>query len=146
MSEVKHIPDGYTAITPYLIVNGATGFLDFLANAFGAVERMRVPMPGGAIGHAEVEIGGDVLMLADANEDYPATNTLIHLYVKDADSIYAQAIEAGATPLHEPADLPHGDRLGRVVDPSGNLWSIATHFEDVDLDELVKRADEMTED
>ena len=83
MPMVKPIPDGYTAITPYLIVENAAGFIDFLTNAFGAVERLRVPMPEGGIGHAEVEIGGAALMLADAMPPaFPPTSTLIHLYVR----------------------------------------------------------------
>ncbi len=140
MPEVKPIPDGYTAITPYLIVENAAGFLDFLANAFGAVERMRIPMPQGGIGHAEVEIGGAVVMLSDAAPpDVPANNTQIHLYVEDVDATYAQAVKAGATSLAEPADQFYGDRIARVADPSGNQWSIASHVEDVDMDKLMKR-------
>ena len=133
MTDVKPIPDGYTAITPYLIVENAAGFIDFLAQAFGAVERLRMPMPQGGIGHAEVEINGAALMLADAfPPDFPATNTLIHLYVKDVDSAYARAVDAGATTITEPADEFYGDRIARVADPRGNQWFIASHVEDVD--------------
>ena len=86
MSDVKPVPDGYTAITPYLVVEDAAAFLDFLANAFGAVERLRLPMPQGGIGHAEVEIGGAAVMLSDAAPpDFPPTKTQIHLYVEDVD-------------------------------------------------------------
>ncbi len=144
MSDSKPVPDGYTAITPYLIVNAAADFLDFLANAFGAVERMRLPMPQGGIGHAEVEIDGAVLMLADAAlPDFPVTNSQIHLYVEDVDSVYAQAVSAGATAIAEPADQFYGDRSARVLDLSGNHWTIATHVEDVDMDEVMKRVDGM---
>ena len=84
MPDVQPSPDGYTAITPYLIVEGAAGFIDFLVSAFGAVERFRLDMPEGGIGHAEVEIDGAVLMLSDAlPPEYPPTRTLIHLYVPD---------------------------------------------------------------
>ena len=140
MSEVKPIPDGYTAITPYLIVENAAGFLDFLANAFGAVERTRVPMGEGLIGHAEVEIGGAALMLSDAAPpDFPVSSSQIHLYVEDVDAVYAQAVRAGATAVAKPADQFYGDRIARVTDPSGNQWSIASHVEDVDMDELMRR-------
>ena len=136
----KPIPDGYTAITPYLIVENAAGYLDFLGNAFGAVERTRVPMGEGLIGHAEVEIGGAAVMLSDALPPaFPVTSSQIHLYVEDVDAVYAQALSAGATAVAEPADQFYGDRIARVADPSGNQWSIASHVEDVDMDELMRR-------
>ena len=140
MSDVKPVPDGYTAITPYLIVENAAEFLDFLANAFGAVERLRLAMPQGGIGHAEVEIGGAAVMLSDAAPpDFPPTKTQIHLYVEDVDGVYARAVEAGATSLAEPADQFYGDRCARVADPFGNHWSIASHVEDLEMDEIMKR-------
>ena len=127
MSASKSIPDGYTAVTPYLLVEGAAGFIDFLVDAFDAVERLRVPMPQGGIGHAEVEIDGAVLMVADAfPPDFPATKSLMHLYVGDVDNTYAQAVKAGATSLAEPSDEEYGDRMARVLDPCGNQWIIAT--------------------
>lgn len=140
MTEVKPIPDGYAAVTPYLIVEDAAGYLDFLASALGAVERTRIPMGEGLIGHAEVDIGGSVVMLSDAAPpDFPVTSSQIHLYVEDVDAVYAQAVTAGATAKDEPADQFYGDRIARVADPSGNTWSIASHVEDVDMDELMKR-------
>ena len=140
MPDVKPIPDGYTAITPYLIVEDAAGFLDFLTNAFGAVERLRIPMGEGLIGHAEVEIGGAAVMLSDAAPpDFPVSSSQLHLYVEDVDAVYAQAVNAGATSESEPADQFYGDRIARVADPSGNVWSIASHVEDVDMDELMRR-------
>ena len=146
MTDVKPIPDGYTVITPYLIVENAAGFIDFLSQAFGAVEHRRIAMPQGGIGHAEVEIDGARLMLADAMPpDFPANNTLIHLYVKDVDSAYARAVNAGAATITEPADEFYGDRIARVADPYGNQWFIASHVEDVDPDELIKRVAAMGE-
>ena len=140
MPEVKPIPDGYTAITPYLIVADAAGFLEFLTNAFGAVERTRIPMGEGLIGHAEVEIGGAAVMLSDAlPPDFPPTSSQMHLYVENVDAVYAQAVGAGATAVAEPADQFYGDRIARVNDPSGNQWAIASHVEDVDMDELMRR-------
>ena len=147
MTDVKPIPDGYAAVTPYLIVEDAAGYLDFLARAFGAVERLRIPMGEGLIGHAEVEIGGSAVMLSDAAPpDFPETSSQIHLYVEDVDAAYAQAVTAGAAPQDEPADQFYGDRISRVVDPSGNTWSIASHVEDVDMDELMKRLAAMGQD
>ena len=146
MTNVKPIPHGYTAITSYLSVEDAAGLLDFLAHAFGAVERLRIPMPQGGIGHAEVEIDGAVLMLADAAPpDFPANKTQIHLYVENVDSAYARALNAGATVIAEPADQFYGDRIARVGDPCGNQWFIASHVEDVDTDELMKRMAAMGE-
>jgi len=140
MSKTKPIPDGYTAVTPYLIVEDAAGYLEFLGNAFGAVERLRIPMGEGLIGHAEAEIGGAAVMLSDAlPPDFPVTRSQIHLYVEDVDATYALAVEAGATSVAEPADQFYGDRIARVTDPSGNVWSIACHVEDVDMDELMRR-------
>ena len=146
MTDVKPIPDGYTAITPYFIVENAAGFIDFLAQAFGAVERLRMPMPQGGIGHAEVVIDGAALMLADAAPpDFPANSTLIHLYVEDVDSAYARAMRAGATSISEPADEFYGDRMARVADPFGNQWFIGCHVEDVSEEELMKRIAAMGE-
>ena len=140
MSGVKPIPDGYTAVTPYLVVESAVDLLDFLAQAFGAVERTRLDMPGGGIGHAETEIDGAVIMLSDAAPpDFPAASTKLHLYVADVDRAYAQAVSAGAVSVAEPADQFYGDRAARVIDPCGNHWTIASHVEDVDMDEVVRR-------
>ena len=146
MPDVKPIPDGYTAITPYLIVESAAGFIDFLTSAFGAVERVRMPMPQGGIGHAEVEIGGAPLMLSDAlPPEYPPTSTLIHLYVPDCDAVYAQAIAAGATSVAEPADQFYGDRLARITDPHNNQWSISTHIEDLTPNQVAERLAQLGE-
>lgn len=147
MTEVQPIPDGYAAVTPYLIVENAAGYLDFLGRAFGAVERTRIPMGEGLIGHAEVDIAGSVVMLSDpAPPDFPVTNSQMHLYVEDVDAVYAQAVAAGATAKDAPADQFYGDRIARVTDPSGNTWSIASHIEDVDMDEMSKRLAAMGQD
>ena len=140
MPDVKPIPDGHTAITPYLIVGDAAGFIDFLTGAFGAAERLRVATPEGRIGHAEVEIDGAALMLSDPMPpDFPANRALIYLYVADVDSAYASALKAGATSIDEPADQFYGDRLARVTDPHNNHWAIATHIEDVTAEQLEQR-------
>ena len=139
MTAVNHVPDGYTPITPYLIVENASALIDFLVSAFGAVERLRLPMPEGGIGHAEVVIDGAPVMLADSMDGFPVTSSIIHLYITDTDAVYARALSAGATSIAEPADQFYGDRLARITDPFGNQWSISTHIEDVDPDELMTR-------
>lgn len=144
MPDVQPIPDGYTAITPYLVAEDAAGLIDFLTEAFGAVERMRMPMPDGSLAHAEVEIGGAAVMLGSAMPpEFPPTQAQIHLYVEDVDGVYAQAVAAGATGIAEPEDQFYGERIGRVLDPGGNAWSIATHVEDVTPEQMMERMAEM---
>ena len=147
MPAAKPIPDGYATITTYLIVEDAAGYLDFLTTAFEAVERMRMTMPSGEIGHAEVEIGDSVVMVADATPpDFPATDAHIQLYVVDVDSTYVIAVKAGAIAVADPEDQFYGDRIARILDPSGNRWSIATHVEDVDMEELAQQMAEAGEE
>jgi PhnB protein len=141
---VKHIPDGYHAVTPYLIVEGADKLIEFMKAAFGAQERMRMPGPGGVVGHAELELGGSVVMLADSaaadnNVKFPA---MINLYVDDCDAAFKNAITAGGTSEHDPETKFYGDRNASVRDPFGNVWVISTHVEDVPPDEMAKRAEE----
>ena len=105
-----------------------------------------MPMPQGGIGHAEVEITGAVLMLADAlPPEFPPTSSLIHLYVPDCDTVYAQAIAPGATSVAEPADQFYGARLARITDPHGNQWSISTHIEDLTPDQIAHRLYTLTD-
>lgn len=140
MPDVKPVPDGYTAVTPYLVAEDAPRLIDFLVEAFGAVERMRMPMPDGGIGHAEVEIAGAAVMLGSASPpDFPPVAAQLHLYVEDADAVHARAVAAGATAIAEPADQFYGDRLGRIADPAGNVWTIATHIEDVTPEQMMER-------
>ncbi len=143
---VKPIPDGYTSITPYLVVEGAERLIEFLAEAFGGQERMRFPMPDGTVAHAEVEIGGATVMLADTTDGFEPTRSQIHLYVEDVDRVYAQAVKAGGASQDEPEDQFYGDRIARVADPCGNQWSIATHIEDVSQDEMMHRMAAMGEE
>ena len=147
MPAAKPIPDGYATITPYLIVEDAAGYLEFLATAFEAVERMRMTMPSGEIGHAEVEIGDSVVMVSDATPpDFPKTDAQIQLYVEDVDSTYVIAVKAGATAVADPEDQFYGDRIARILDPSGNRWSIATHVEDIDMGEFTQQMAEAGEE
>lgn len=138
----KAIPDGYRAITPYLIVDGASDYIEFLKKAFGAKIMMRLDGPGGIVGHAEVLIGDSRLMLADGCEEYKPTQGMIYLYVENSDAIYLRAINAGASPLEPVQDKFYGDRSGTVIDPAGNRWAISTHVEDLSEEEIGRRANE----
>lgn len=116
---------GFTSVTPYLIVEGAAQFIEFLKSAFAATERRRVSAPSGLIMHAEVTIGNGLIELAEASTDYPKSPAAIHLYVEDADVTFDRAIQAGATSMYPVADQTWGDRQGGVKDLFGNHWYIA---------------------
>jgi uncharacterized glyoxalase superfamily protein PhnB len=137
---VKPIPEGYHTVTPYLTVQGAAKLIDFLKKAFGA-EAVHEPhkLPDGKIMHAEMKIGDSRVMLSDATEQMPATQTALYLYVNDVDGVYKRAIAAGGTSTMEPMDQFYGDRSGGLKDPFGNRWWVATHKEDVPASELEKR-------
>jgi PhnB protein len=145
---VKKIPDGYTSVTPYLTIQGAAKAIDFYKKAFGAEELMRMNMPDGKIAHAEVSIGGSVVMLHDEAPDWKAfspatvgdTSVSIMLYVDDVDAVVKRAVDAGATLTMEVANQFYGDRSGGIKDPFGHKWHIATHVEDVPPDEMARRA------
>ncbi len=135
---IHPIPEGYHTVTPFVIVRGAVGFIDYTIRAFDAVELGRVGEEG-AIGHAEVRIGDSVVMLFDSKPDWPWTPAFLRLYVEDCDATYRQAIAAGGTSVTEPGTMPWGDRVARVRDPFGNLWWIMTRIEDVDEEEIGRR-------
>lgn len=151
MTEAKPIPDGYPRVIPYLCVDGAAAAIDFLVEVFDATERMRVPMPDGQIGHAEVAIGEGVIMLSD---EYPemgvvgpktigGTALTVMVYVEDSDATFAKAIAAGAT-VERPVETHfYGDRGGMFIDPFGHRWNVSTNVEDVPPDELARRSAEM---
>jgi PhnB protein len=123
---VPYMREGFRTITPYILVGGAAKFIDFMVQAFGAVEKGRVPVPGGKIMHAEVKVGDSMIELSDGNDQYGPTPVALHYYVDNADATYARAIEAGAISTHAPVDQPYGDREAGVKDPFGNSWFIAT--------------------
>lgn len=146
---LKAIPEGYHTLTPYLIVRGTAHAIEFYKRAFGAIEIGRMPGPDGfSIMHAEIKIGDSHVMLTDENPQWnvkspPAfggTSVSLHMYVEDADKAYQQAIDAGATAKMPPADMFWGDRFGKLIDPFGHEWSIATHKEDVPPAEMAQRA------
>ena len=137
--KVKPIPKGYHSVTPALNQEDAARTIDFCKRAFGAKEKMRMPGPGGKIMHAEIQIGDSIIMLNDAMQE-PAQPAALFLYVPDVDKTVAKAVKAGASVLMPVQDMFWGDRFGRVADPAGNKWGIATHREDVPPREMKKRA------
>ena len=148
---VKPIPDGYRTVTPYLIVRGASEALGFYQRAFGACERMRLVDAAGKVGHAELQVGDSVVMLADEHPEMGfrgplaigGTPVSILLYVEDVDARFRQALEAGATAMRAVADQFYGDRTGTLRDPFGHVWTLATHVEDVSPEEISRRAQAM---
>jgi PhnB protein len=147
---VAAIPEGYRSITPYLAVAGAARALAFYAAAFGARERTRLDGPNGSIGHAEIEIGDSVVMLADpwpqghfVPPDGEKASVSIHLYVPDVDAAFARAVAAGAAVLRPVETMFYGDRTGGLRDPFGHHWHLATHVEDVAPEEIRRRMDKM---
>jgi uncharacterized glyoxalase superfamily protein PhnB len=116
---------GFNNIAPYIVVNGADRFIEFLKSAFQGTERLRVPRPDGAVMHAEIGIGNSVIELADTNEQHPPRPTTVHLYVDDADAAYERAWRAGATSIYPVDHHVSGDRQGCVKDEFGNVWYIA---------------------
>ena len=147
----KPIPDGYSAVQPYLIVDGAARAIEFYKAAFGAAERMRLDAPGGRIGHAELTIGGSVIMLADEFPDmgyrgpkaFGGSPVSLMLYVPNVDEVFKRAVDAGAKELRPVSNQFYGDRMGTLEDPFGHVWSIGTHVEDVPPEEMRRRSDEM---
>jgi PhnB protein len=147
-SKVKPIPEGYHAVTPYLVVSDGAGAIEFYKKAFGAKELFRMTRPDGKVGHAEIRIGDSCVMVADEAPEVEArspqsvggTPVMLHLYVEDVDRVFSQAVAAGATVLRPVSDQFYGDRTGGVADPYGHRWYIATHVEDVSPEEVKKRA------
>ena len=145
---VKPVPDGYRPVSPYLIVDDTSAAIEFYAKVFGAEETIRVPTADDkGVMHAEIRIGGDAVMLGDANPDWglkspkmlgesPAS---IYLYVEDVDAIVAAAVAAGATELMPVTDMFWGDRMGKVLDPFGHTWAIASHVADLTPEEMEAR-------
>jgi PhnB protein len=144
---VRPIPDGYHSITPYLILDNATAALDFYKRAFGAIETVRMPAPGGKIGHAEILIGDSVVMFADESPQMGAKSAKtiggspvsLMIYVENVDEQFPKALAAGGKELRPLKNQFYGDRSATLEDPFGITWTIATHVEDVSADEMRKR-------
>jgi uncharacterized glyoxalase superfamily protein PhnB len=143
----KPIPEGFRTITPHLVVKGGSDAIDFYVRAFGATEISRMPMPDGRLGHAQLQIGDSIVFLADEFCEFgaksPATlggsGVTIHLYVDDVDAAFERAVAAGATAKMPPADMFWGDRYGKLTDPFGHDWSLATHVEDLTPEQMHER-------
>ena len=145
---VKPIPEGYHSVTPYMIFTGASDAIDFYKKALGAEEVMRMADPGGKVHHAEIRIGDSHIMLADEHPEIQALSpktvggspVSIHLYVENVDRAVERAVAAGAKLVRPVADQFYGDRTGGIEDPFGYRWFLATHKEDLTMDEIRRRA------
>ena len=147
---VKPIPDGYHAVTPYLVVDGAAQALEFYKQVFGATEQMRMAGPDGRIGHAEMRIGDSVVMLADEVPDmgyrgpkaYGGSALSLMVYVDDVDATCRRALAAGAVERRAVQNQFYGDRSGTLEDPFGHTWTVSTHVEDLSQEEMAKRSEQ----
>ena len=145
---VKPVPVGYHTVTPYLMFGGASAAIEFYKKALGASEVMRLDDPNGRIHHAEIKIGDSCIMLADEHPELQALSpktiggspVSLHVYVEDVDAAVDRAVKAGAKLVRPVADQFYGDRSGGVEDPFGYRWFIATHKEDLTIDEIRRRA------
>src|SRR5436305_8818460 len=151
MGKVNPIPDGDPQVMPYLAVDGAAAAIAFYGTVFGATERMRMGAPGGRIGHAELQLGDSVIMLADESPDagnrspksIGGTPVTLTVYVEDVDEVFDRAVKQGASVLRPVENQFYGDRTGMFEDPFGHRWSISTHVEDVEPEEMARRGAEM---
>jgi len=152
MAQVDPIPAGSHTLTPHLLVRGAARAIDFYKAAFGAEELGRMLMPDGKlIMHAQIKIGNSILMLADETpqargwgspESLGSTTVNIHIWSEDVDKAFARALATGAQTIMAPTDMFWGDRYGKLVDPFGHQWSIATHVKNLSREEIEQGARE----
>ena len=153
MTKAKPIPDGYHTATPYLIADDAAKAIEFYKKAFGASEKLRIPAAGGRIGHAEIQIGDSLIMLADEHPEIGALSprriggspVSIMLYVEDVDRVVERALAAGAKLLRPVQDQFYGDRSGTLADPAGHIWHVGTHKEDLSLEEIKRRGEALAQ-
>ena len=147
MAAVKPIPDGYPRVTPYLALDGAAEAIEFYKKVLGAEERMRLPGPDGRVGHAEIQLGNSVIMMADTHPDMGfvdpkklgGTAVNLTVYVEDVDATFKAALAAGAKETQAVENKFYGDRSGQFEDPWGHRWDVMTHVEDVSPEEMEKR-------
>lgn len=153
-SKVKPIPDEYRTLTPALTVHNAAAVIEFYKKAFGAQERFRMSTPDGRqVVHAELKIGDSLFMLSDempgqecrSPQSLGGTTVGFYVFVEDVDAAFERAVAAGATVKMPVQDMFWGDRTGSVTDPSGHIWTLATHVEDVGPEEMRKRGREAME-
>ena len=149
---MKKIPEGMHSITPHLVCAGAAKALDFYQKAFGATEVGRLPGPDGRLMHAAMKIGDSTVMLADEMPEWGSLGpkalkgspVTIHIYVEDVDALVARAEKAGAKVTMPVAEQFWGDRYGKLEDPFGHHWSVATHVRDVTPEEMKKAMQQMS--
>jgi PhnB protein len=148
---VQPIPKGYHSVTPYLIVKGASRAIDYYKQAFGATEIMRFPGPNNTIAHAEIKIGDSVVMLADAAagsefrdpQSVGGSSVGLMIYVPEVDQVFSQAVSLGGKETRPVKDQFYGDRSGTLIDPFGHVWTIATHVEDLSMQEVERRMSDL---
>jgi PhnB protein len=139
---VSPVPEGFHTITPNIIVDDAKGAIEFLRRAFDAEEIVKLTLPDGKIVHCELQIGDSRLNLGEAMEGWPAHGLVAQLYVADSDALFSRAVAAGAKVVLPMTDMFFGSREGRVSDPFGNVWTIATRKERVSHQEMQRRINE----
>jgi len=145
---VDPVPSDYPRVCPYLIVDGASDAIKFYAAVLGVSERMRLPGPDGRVGHAELQLGDSVIMLADAHpemgirgpKDIGGSPVTMTVYVEDVDATFTAALAAGARSVQPVEDKFYGDRVGQFEDPFGHRWSVMSHIEDLPAEEMNRRA------
>jgi PhnB protein len=150
MAAVQPVPEGYPQVTPYLCVEGAGAAIEFYGRVLGTTERMRMETPEGTVSHAELQLGGSLIMLADefpelgvrSPKAFGGSPVTMSVYVEDVDGVFERALQAGAKVLRPLEDQFYGDRAGQFEDPFGHRWSVATHVEDVSPEEMARRAAE----
>ncbi len=139
---VSPIPEGFHTITPNIIVDDAKKAIEFLRAALGAEEIVKLTLPDGKIVHCELQIGDSRLNLGESMEGWPAHGLVAQLYVANSDELFARAVAAGAKVVMPMTDMFFGSREGRVSDPFGNIWTIATRKERVSYEEMQRRVNE----
>lgn len=143
-SAVKSVPYEHQNIVPYIMADNVAGLIAFLQRAFGGTLKYKLDRPDGSIMHAEVTIGKNFIMMGEPTEQFGAMPVAIYLYVEDCDNVYADALAAGAVSLAPVKTMEHaGERYGCVRDIAGNIWWIASHVEDMSLEESKRRIDNM---
>ena len=146
-SKVRPVPEDRLTVTPYLTIRNAGAAIEFYKQVFGATEKMRMAEPDGKVGHAEIEIGNARIMISD---EYPelgvlgpqtlgGTTTGFHILVEDVDAVFSAAIAAGAIEQKAVSDQFYGERSGKLADPFGHVWYIATIKEELSDEEVQKR-------
>ena len=136
---VQPIPDGYTTVTPWIIVRGASEFIEFAKQVFDAQEIARLTGPDGLIGHAELRVGTAIVMLFDSREGWPEVHQFLRIYVEDAPAVIERAVAAGGRVVTVLTDLGFGDRVGRIADPWGNVWWVQERIEAISPEEMGRR-------